>query len=64
MRNRNKKRERMVLLKIMRENHSLKNDIKILKEFIQSSPIHNFKDAKLKNIQKISAILEKYPDLA
>ena len=63
MRNKIKKRERRILVRLIRENHKLKKDIQTLKEFIQSSSVHSFRDAKVQKIQEISEVLEKYPDV-
>ena len=63
MRNKRKKRDRRILVKLIRENHKLKKDIQTLKEFIQTSSVHSFRDAKVQKIQEISEVLEKYPDV-
>ncbi len=63
MRNKSKKRDRRILVKLIRENHKLKKDIQTLKEFIQTSSVHSFRDAKVQKIQEISEVLEKYPDV-
>ena len=63
MRNKSKKREKRILVKLIRENHKLKKDIQTLKGFIQTSSVHSFRDAKVQKIQEISEVLEKYPDV-